>query len=391
MNNDNLDELIQEAQNRGGGMLLNMGDKPAAVVLTIDRYNQLLGGQGNAAKVTPAAKPRAAASENGARRVLVTGGAGYIGSHLVRQLLESGYKVTVLDNLSYGRREHVPADATLIEGDLADINLLRDVLADGRFEAVLHMAASIEVEESVREPEKYYENNVANTGKLLVAMKEAGVANIIFSSTAAVYGEQAVVPIPETAPLRPNNPYGATKLLGERMIKYFCDYAGFRAVVFRYFNACGCDFDGRISLTHHSHLIPVVMEVAGGRRPHLLVNGNDYPTLDGTCVRDYVHVLDIARAHVVALDHLANGGSFRVYNIGTGKGLSVAQIISGAAEVLNKIIPMEIGPRRPGDSPATVADNRKLHEEMGFLPKHSDIQTIISTSWNQIARNQIEA
>ena len=182
----------------------------------------------------------------------------------------------------------------------------------------------------------------------------------------------------------PNNPYGATKMLGEQLIKYFCDYAGFRAVVFRYFNACGCDYDGQIKATHHTHLVPIVLEVASGHRPYILVNGNDYETFDGTCLRDYVHVLDIAAAHVAALDKMDQGGNFRIYNIGTGKGLSVLQIINAAAETLNRIIPMEIGPRRPGDAPATVADHSKITKELGFTPQHSDVETIISTSWHQM-------
>lgn len=376
-----MEQLISEAQNRGGGMMLNLNDKPAAVVLTVDRYNQLLN---NSASASPSAARQKSVNPGDGRQVLVTGGAGYIGAHLVRQLLAAGFKVTVIDNLSTGRRENVPEAASFVEGDLADLNLLRDLFASNNFETVCHMAASIEVEESVMQPGKYYDNNVTNTGKLLLAMNEAGVKNIVFSSSAAVYGEQKEIPIPETAELLPSNPYGTTKMLGEYLIKYFCDYAGLRAVVFRYFNACGCDYDGQIKPTHESHLVPIVLEVASGHRPYILVNGNDYETFDGTCVRDYVHVLDIAAAHIAVLDKMDQGPALRVYNIGTGKGLSVLQIINAAAETLNRIIPMEIGPRRPGDAPDTVADNGKIARELGFNPRHSDVETIISTSWNQM-------
>jgi UDP-glucose 4-epimerase len=385
MDNSYLEELIGEAENRGGGMLLNFNNKPAAVVLTVDKYNQLLHNPSPAAAVSPAVARTSAAK--GGRHVLVTGGAGYIGAHLVRKLLEADFKVTVLDNLSSGKREHIPAEATFVEGDLADLNLLRDLFASAEFEAVFHMAASIEVEESVSHPEKYYENNVSNTGKLLTAMHEASINKIIFSSTAAVYGEPKTVPIKEDAILQPKNPYGYTKMLGEQMIQYFTEFAGMSAIVFRYFNACGFDYDGAITATHHSHLIPLVMEAAAGQRPHLEVYGSDYETFDGTCVRDYVHVLDIAVAHVIALDKIGQDGNFQVYNIGTGHGLSVKQIINSASEILNRIIPMEIGPRRAGDPAALVADNSKITAAFGFQPTHSDVATIINTSWNQISKH----
>ncbi len=387
MDNHYLEQLISEANNRGGGMLLNLNSKPAAVVLTVDKYNELLNNTGMVSTQT-ATKSRA--SEKKANtQVLVTGGAGYIGSHLVRQLLAAGNKVTIIDNLSTGKRENVPAEATFLEGDLADVNLMRDLFAGSKFDAVFHMAASIEVEESVLQPEKYFENNVLNTAKLLLAMNEANVKKIIFSSSAAVYGEQQIVPINESAEPKPNNPYGANKLLGEQLIEYFCNSAGFTGIAFRYFNACGCDYDGAIAPTHHSHLIPIVLEVADAQRPQLLINGNDYETFDGTCVRDYVHVLDIAAAHVLALEKMENLSGFNIFNIGTGKGLSVLQIINTAAEILNRIIPMEMGPRRPGDAPATVADSRKIASVLGFHPQHSDINTIINTSWNQILKHKI--
>jgi UDP-glucose-4-epimerase GalE len=248
----------------------------------------------------------------------------------------------------------------------------------------MHFAASIEVEESVSQPDKYFENNVLNTAKLLAVMAEYGVKNFIFSSTCAVYGEQEIVPINETAKVAPNNPYGYSKLIAERVIKYYCQFLGLRAVVFRYFNACGCDFDGLIQATHSSHLIAKVLDVAVGKTPALTVYGEDYNTFDGTCVRDYVHVLDIARAHVVALKKINEGQPYRLYNIGTGKGNSVLEIANQASEILNKIIPMQIGSRRAGDAPVMIADNLKLKNELNFELQYSDLPTIINTAWNQL-------
>jgi UDP-glucose 4-epimerase len=390
MDNAYLQELISEAESRGGGLLLNFNEKPAVVVLTVEKYNQLLNQEAPEDFTrAPQASPQADAfvRESQPKKILVTGGAGYIGAHLARQLLKAGHEVVILDNLSTGKRDNVPVGASFIEGDLADINLLRDLFAANRFDAVMHLAASLEVEESTRFPEKYFENNVINTSRLLMVMSEAGVKKIIFSSTAAVYGEPEQVPITEKSKVRPNNPYGFSKLLAEKAIKYHCAFSGLHAIVFRYFNACGCDFDGQIQPTHTSHLVPIVLGVAKGDRPVLVVYGDDYNTSDGTCVRDYVHVLDIVNAHVKALDYMDQGESFRVYNIGTGHGCSVREIINGASEILNRIIPMEIGPRRAGDAAITVADNTKLKQELGYELQYSDLNTIITTTWKQITAN----
>ena len=383
MNNFYLQELIEEAQNRGGGMILNYEEKPAVVVLTVEKYNTLLQNQESPARQMsePQAMAGGRINDVKATRVLVTGGAGYIGGHLVRELINQDYEVVVLDNLSTGWRENIDPRAIFVEGDLADQNLLRDLFAANKFSAVFHLAASLEVEESVREPEKYYRNNVLNTARLLGVMNEAGMKKIIFSSTAAIYGEAAQVPISETAPLHPNNPYGYSKLLAERTIKYYCEFLGFSAVVFRYFNACGFDVEAKILPTHQSHLIFNVMQVAKGEKPVLTVFGNDYSTFDGTGVRDYVHVLDIALPHIEALKQMESNSKYEVYNIGTGVGLSVAQIVNTASEILNKIIPMEVSPRRPGDSAVTIADNTKLLNGLGYRPRHSDLQNIITTSW----------
>ncbi len=382
MNNVYLQELIVETQNRGGGLILNYEEKPAVVVLTVEKYNGLiLGSQFSSLKQEIVADLPKVYADRLAKKVLVTGGAGYIGGHLARELIKQDYEVVVLDNLSTGLRENLDPKVLFVEGDIADGNLLRDIFAQHKFEAVFHMAASLEVEESVREPEKYFRNNVLNTANLLNVMHEAGVKKIIFSSTAAIYGEAAEVPVAETAPLHPNNPYGSSKLLAERTIKYYCEFLGFSAVVFRYFNACGFDVEAKILPTHQSHLIYNVMQVAKGEKPLLTVFGNDYSTFDGTGVRDYVHVLDIALPHIEALKQMSQESKYEVYNIGTGVGLSVSQIVNGASEILNKIIPMEINPRRPGDAAVTIADNTKLLNGLGYRPRHSDLQNIITSSW----------
>lgn len=375
-----MQELINEAKARGGGMLLNMEGQPKAVVLMIEKYNELLSNFNLQTMANNQSGEQAPMGAN--KKILVTGGAGYIGSHAAGELINSGHKVVIIDNLSSGKRENLNAAAKFYEGDIKDINFLRDVFANENISTVMHFAASIEVGESVEKPEMYFENNVVNTARLLEAMHEAGVKNIIFSSTAAVYGEPDKLPIAETAPVRPTNPYGYTKLLAEKNIKYFCQFAGFHAVVFRYFNACGCRPGGDVVPTHHSHLIDNVMEVALGHQAQVSVLGNDYPTFDGTGVRDYIHVSDIARAHVLALEHLSDK-SFEVFNIGTGKGLSVLEIINAAAENLNKIIPMEVVPRRAGDPAELVADAGKILQAWGFKPEFSDLDNIIKTAYKQ--------
>ncbi|HYV33261.1 MAG TPA: UDP-glucose 4-epimerase GalE [Candidatus Limnocylindria bacterium] len=381
MDNLYLLELINEAKSRGGGLLLNFEDKPSVVVLTVERYNQIMNTRSSTQVLEPTTQTQMQKQTNIPKKVLVTGGAGYIGGHLVRQLTKSGYEVTVLDNLSTGKKSNLDPKATFIEGSLADVSLLKDVFAANKFDGVFHMAASLEVEESVREPEKYFENNVVNLTHLLRAMHEAGVNKIIFSSSAAVYGQPDHTPITETASLRPANPYGYTKLLGERLIKYYCEYLGFQAVAFRYFNACGFDVDAHIVPTHQSHLIYNVMLVAKGERPALQVFGNDYETADGTCIRDYVHVLDIVSPHILALEKMANGAKFEVYNIGTGNGVSVAQVANATSEILNKIIPMDMAPRRAGDPASLTADNNKLVNNLGYHLQYSSLENIIKTSW----------
>ena len=402
MENSYLEQLLDEVEKREGGLILSRNGMPAAVVLAVEKYNQMISDLNFEHGDLIAQESKKPFIEemviegqletgdyvsNNNKNILVTGGAGYIGAHAVRELLKAGYNVTIYDNLSTGKQENLQSGAAFVEGDLSDRNLLRDVFAGGNFYAVLHFAASLEVEESVREPEKYLRNNTLNTAVLLSVMAEYNVRRLVFSSTAAVYGDQQHIPISENAKLQPANPYGYSKLLAERIIKYYCHFENFQAVIFRFFNACGCDFDGRIKPTHNTHLIPIIVEVAMNKRPLLKVFGADYPTPDGSCIRDYVHVLDIASAHVLALSHIAKsspGENYKVYNIGTGTGHSVLEVVKKAAEVLHKTIPIETVERRPGDSAATVADNTKVRTELGIELLYSDLDTIIKTTWNQM-------
>ncbi len=391
MDNQYLQDLINEAKTRGGGMILNLEGKPEIVVLTIAKYNNLV----ESGKLQVESREEALKSIK-KQKILVTGGAGYIGAHVVGELINSGHDVVILDNLSAGKKENIDERAKFYEGDLGDINFLRDVFLAEKVDVVMHFAASIEVEESVKEPVKYFENNAQNTANLLKVMDEAGVKQIIFSSTAAVYGQQtrpqqpaaaseggqAKSLISESAAVHPNNPYGFSKLLAEKIIKYYCQYKNFSAIVFRYFNAAGCREEGDVLPTHRSHLVDNIMEAAVGKKPFIEVFGNNFPTFDGSGVRDYVHVCDIADAHILGLDHL-NDENFQVFNIGTGKGSSVMEAITTACEVLNKIIPMEIRPQRPGDPAEVVADFSKIFKAWGFAPQQSSLENILKSAYNQ--------
>jgi UDP-glucose 4-epimerase len=381
MDSTYLEQLIKEVNARGGGIVLTLGGKSEAVVLNINRYNDLLKQASNTMTTSTIS-----AGTKLKQAILVTGGAGYIGAHTVRQLLAQGYTVVVLDNLSTGRREFVPPDVEFVQGDVGDREILRHIFTHFTIDAVMHFAASLEVEESVAKPGLYLKNNFINTAILAEAMAEHDVRSIIFSSTAAVYGEdQGAVPIPESAALQPNNPYGHSKYLAEKLLKYYSDYLGFRVTVLRYFNASGACLEGDLGDTHmNSHLVPIILEVAQGSREKIIVNGNDYPTFDGTCIRDYIHVLDVADAHILALQKLGVDDAYHVYNVGTGKGSSVEEMICAAAEITNRMVPMEIGPRRAGDAASTVADNAKIKADLGFEPKYSTIETIIKTTWNRL-------
>jgi UDP-glucose 4-epimerase len=315
-------------------------------------------------------------------RILVTGGAGYIGSHAVKLFLSRHHDVWIYDNLSFGHRGAVPAER-LIVGDLAQTERLDQVLVERRIEAVVHFAAFAYVGESVTNPAKYYQNNLVNTLTLLEAMYRHRVNKIVFSSTCATYGIPAVVPITESEKQHPINPYGNTKLAVEKAL---ADYAtahdwGFAAL--RYFNAAGAAPDGSIGEDHkpETHLIPLVIQAIMGQRPAVEVFGTDYDTPDGTCIRDYIHVDDLAEAHLLALETLGPDKHLR-YNLGTGRGYSVREVIRVAEEVTGKKCPVKEGPRRAGDPPMLVASAEKVYRELGWRPRYTDLKTIVETAWN---------
>jgi UDP-glucose 4-epimerase len=317
------------------------------------------------------------------RPVLVTGGAGYIGSHVVRLLGEAGYVAVAYDDLSAGFPWAV-LDAELVVGSLAERGRLAALLAARRFGAVLHFAASMRVEESVSEPAKYYRNNVVNALGLFELAVRHGVTNIVFSSTSAVYGEPGVMPIEETAPLAPINPYGASKMMAERMLQDIAAARGLRYVILRYFNVAGADPQARIgqATPAATHLIKVACETALGQRPGMQIYGTDYPTEDGTCVRDYIHVDDLARAHLDALHYLEAGGASSVLNCGYGHGHSVREVVDSVRRVTGIDFRVEEVARRPGDPSILVASDRKVRKVLGWQPRHDDLEFIVRTAWN---------
>lgn len=320
-------------------------------------------------------------------KVLVTGGAGYIGSHACKALAASGFTPVTFDSLSGGHREAVKW-GPLEEGDLLDRDRVARLFKDHEFAGVMHFAAYIAVGESVADPGKYYRNNVGGTITLLDAMVEHGVKPLVFSSTAAVYGTPEVVPIPESAPLMPINPYGRSKLTSERMIDDFAAAHGIRYAVLRYFNACGADADGETGECHEpeTHLIPLALDAASGKG-ELTVFGEDYPTRDGTCVRDYINVTDLAEAHVAALQSLLDGGNSMALNLGTGHGISNREVLDAIARVTGNPVPHTVGERRPGDPAELVADPSLAEKTLGWKARNSDIDTIVETAWRWHRRN----
>jgi UDP-glucose 4-epimerase len=312
--------------------------------------------------------------------ILVTGGAGYIGSVVVEELLRDGHHVTVYDNLSKGHRQAVTPGAEFIQADLLDQERLQTALRQREIEAVIHMAADSLVGESVDHPSKYYQNNVVAGLSLLDAMREVDVSRIVFSSTAAVYGEPARQPIKESDPTGPTNPYGETKLAFERALHWYAGAYGLRYVSLRYFNAAGAT--AARGEWHHpeTHLIPLVLQVAAGTRPSVQVYGDDYPTRDGTCVRDYIHVVDLARAHILALAHLKERSA--VYNLGCGgEGHTVKEVVECARAVTGKDIPLKIAPSRAGDPAVLIASSNRIKQELGWSPQFQDLETIVGSAW----------
>lgn len=318
----------------------------------------------------------------GKATVLVIGGAGYIGSHIVQELVHRNYPVVVLDNLSTGHRDLV-AGGEFIEGDLGDPVLLDHLLAEFPIGTVMHFAASSLVGESVEHPLVYYRNNVAKTTELLDAMRRHAVDRFVFSSTAAVYGEPVQVPISEDHPCQPTNPYGTTKLAIERMLADCARAHGLRFVVLRYFNAAGAHPSGHLGERHQpeTHLIPLVLQVATGQRERIKIFGTDYSTPDGTCLRDYVHVDDLTQAHMLALESLATGAAGGTYNLGNNKGYSVREVIDLARRITGHPIPAEPRPRRAGDPAVLVADSTHIRSTLGWQPRYERLEQIIETAW----------
>lgn len=315
-------------------------------------------------------------------KVLVVGGAGYIGSHMVLMLLDRGHEPVVFDNLSSGSRESV-LGGTFIEGDLGDASALEALFAAHRFDGVMHFASFIQVGESVREPAKYYRNNVANTLELLDAMRRHGAGNFIFSSTAAIFGEPDYVPIDERHPRRPINPYGFSKFAVEQVLADYDHAYSLRSTCLRYFNAAGADPEARLGERHEpeTHLIPLVLQTASGRRPHIDVFGQDYDTPDGTCIRDYIHIVDLCEAHLLALDRLRAGAASAAYNLGNGNGFSVNEVIETSQRVAGTPIATKFTARRAGDPARLVADATLARRELGWRPRYESLETIVRHAW----------
>ncbi len=320
--------------------------------------------------------------------VLVTGGAGYIGSHTVEALISAGYRVTVYDDLSRGHREHIPG-VPLVTGRLEDEKTLEDLFASNRFDAVVHFAGESLVGESIRDPEKYFLRNVGGGLRLLSAMIKAGVRKMVFSSSAGVYGEPERVPLTEDAPLFPVSPYGESKAFLEKVLGWYSRAYGLRSISLRYFNAAGASFHGRIGEDHdpETHLIPLVIQAAVCRKP-ITVFGSDYPTPDGTPVRDYVHVVDLARGHILALEALDAGAETTGLNLGTGVGFSVMEIIKAVNEIAGAEVPYVIGPRREGDPAVLVASYDRAKEVLGWEPLCSSLEEIVESAWKWHTRKR---
>ena len=317
-------------------------------------------------------------------RILVLGGAGYIGSHTALELIRAGHEVLVVDNLVTGHREAVPEQAVFYQGDLHDFAFLDQLFQKEPIDAVIHFAAYSLVGESVTNPLKYYDNNLCGTKVLLDAMVKNGIDKIVFSSTAATYGEPENIPILESDRTAPTNPYGETKLAMEKMFHWTAAAHGLRYVSLRYFNACGADASGTIGEAHQpeSHLIPLILQVPNGKRDAISIYGTDYDTPDGTCIRDYIHVTDLAQAHILAVSYLMNGGENNVFNLGNGVGFTVKEIIDTAEKVVGKPIKCEMAARRAGDPAQLVASSEKAKTVLGWKPKYDDIETIIGSAWN---------
>lgn len=316
------------------------------------------------------------------KRILVTGGAGYIGSACTEHLLDRAYAVTVFDSLATGHRDAVDSRAEFIQGDLADRDLIHQVVADGHFDGIMHFAAYSLVGESMQDPGKYFRNNLGSGINLLDAAVAASVPRFVFSSTCATYGEPTQIPIPETEKQTPINPYGESKLMFEHALAWYERIFGLQYAALRYFNAAGASAHFGEDHRPETHLVPLLLQVALGRRDQILVYGDDYPTPDGTCIRDYIHILDLAQAHLLALDAPRSGS----YNLGTGHGLSVQELLTVAREVTGQPIPAQIAPRRPGDPPRLIGASACAKAELGWCPTFEDAREIVASAWRWAQR-----
>ena len=316
--------------------------------------------------------------------ILVLGGAGYIGSHTVYELIENGEDVAIIDNLQTGHIKAVHPKARFYKGDIRNREFLDSVFAKEKIDAVIHFAAYSLVGESMEKPLKYYENNLCGTKILLDSMVANGINRIVFSSTAATYGEPESLPILETDKTEPTNPYGETKLAMEKMFKWVGRAHNINFVSLRYFNACGAHVSGEIGEDHavETHLIPLILQVPNNKREHIYIFGDDYNTKDGTCIRDYIHVTDLAQAHILAVKYLRNGGNSDIFNLGNGIGFSVKEVIETARKVTGHPIPAQISPRRAGDPAKLIASSEKARKILGWKPEHAELEEIIATAWN---------
>ena len=312
-------------------------------------------------------------------KILVTGGAGYIGSHTAHLLNQHGYEVVVVDDLSRGHEHNIRGEFHRLA--LADTEALTKLLSSGHFDAVIHFAAYIAVGESTKVPELYFSNNVGGTLSLLTAMTRASVNKLVFSSTAAVYGIPEIVPIPETSPYAPMSPYGDSKVMVEKVLSWMGQFRGLRSIVLRYFNACGAEPGSGLREEHdpETHLIPLLLRAIASGKP-ITIFGDDYPTADGTCVRDYIHVSDLAEAHILAVENLLNGGNSDIFNAGTGRGSSVREVIQAVEEITGQRVPFTTGLRREGDAPVLVANSDKLQQALGWKPRYTELRDIVATA-----------
>ena len=322
--------------------------------------------------------------------ILVVGGAGYIGSHMVKMLSKAGHQVVTLDNLSNGYKNAVKY-GDFVEGDIADSELLDKIFSDAKFDGVMHFASYIQVGESVEKPSMYYRNNVTNTQVLLDAMVKHGVKSFIFSSTAATFGEPEYIPIDEAHPQKPINPYGHSKLMVEQILSDFDHAYGLKSVSLRYFNAAGADPEGELGECHdpETHLIPLVLQAASGRRKNITVFGEDYDTPDGTCIRDYIHINDLCSAHLMGLEYLVKGGDSKAYNMGNGQGYSIKELIDVAKKVTGNDFEVVAGPRRDGDPARLVADSKLLQSELKWTPEYPDLEDIIQHAWEWEKKSEV--